>query len=348
MPSLLRATKVAAAAPNSRIIGGAGTGVPPVDVEPCPPLELDVDEEVELLVLELVELEVDELVLELVLDEVDTLPLDVEVELEVETLPLDVDTLPLEVDTFPLDVDTFPLDVEMLPLDVEVELPPLDVEVELPPEEVEVDPVELLVEEMTILPPEALLPPKKPPEKKPPPQPPPKPPEPPITTGTPPPPLATAIGGGGGGGTNIGGMIVRVVTVPGAGAAQATRRTVRRITRRSCAARRTCAGRFESLRTAGRAGGFSATWTAPPPTIAPPTVHAQSFAKAIRTDIPASRFWPVDEGPKFCPGTRQPAWPWTEQMQTGGAGASALTLSDPRIGVRHGLPSQSCTACRAG
>jgi hypothetical protein len=39
----LRATIAAAAPPNSRIIGGAGTGagVPPVDpVEPCPPLEL--------------------------------------------------------------------------------------------------------------------------------------------------------------------------------------------------------------------------------------------------------------------------------------------------------------------
>ena len=85
-----------------------------------------------------------------------------------------------------------------------------------------------------------------------------------------------------------GGMIVRVVTV-GAGAAQATRRTVRRTTRRG--AGRACAVRtFDCLTMAGRAGGFSATWTAPPPTIAPPAVQAQSFAKAIRTDISASRF----------------------------------------------------------
>ena len=50
LPSRLRATSVAAAAPNSRIIGGAGTWVPPVEPDE-PPLE----EELELL------LELDEL-----------------------------------------------------------------------------------------------------------------------------------------------------------------------------------------------------------------------------------------------------------------------------------------------
>ena len=53
MPSRLRATRVAAAAPNSRIIGGAGTWVPPVEVPPPeelpwldePRLELPQDEE---------------------------------------------------------------------------------------------------------------------------------------------------------------------------------------------------------------------------------------------------------------------------------------------------------------
>ena len=50
MPRRLRATRVAAAAPNSRIIGGAGTWVPPVEPDE-PPL----DEELELL------LELDEL-----------------------------------------------------------------------------------------------------------------------------------------------------------------------------------------------------------------------------------------------------------------------------------------------
>ena len=60
LPSRLRATRVAAAAPNSRIIGGAGTWVPPVEPDE-PPL----DEELELL-LELDEL-LDEEELELLL-----------------------------------------------------------------------------------------------------------------------------------------------------------------------------------------------------------------------------------------------------------------------------------------
>ena len=37
--SRLRATRLAAAAPNRRIIGGAGTGVPPVELEDEPPLD---------------------------------------------------------------------------------------------------------------------------------------------------------------------------------------------------------------------------------------------------------------------------------------------------------------------
>ncbi|HEX8402755.1 MAG TPA: hypothetical protein VF628_13755 [Allosphingosinicella sp.] len=44
------------------------------------------------------------------------------------------------------------------------------------------------------------------------------------------------------------------------------------------------------LTIAGRTGGFAATWIAPPPMIAPPTVHAQSFAKAILTDIVITLF----------------------------------------------------------
>ena len=61
LPSRLRATRVAAAAPNSRIIGGAGTWVPPVELDE-PPLD---DEELE------VELEE----LELLLDEEELEPL---------------------------------------------------------------------------------------------------------------------------------------------------------------------------------------------------------------------------------------------------------------------------------
>jgi hypothetical protein len=41
---------------------------------------------------------------------------------------------------------------------------------------------------------------------------------------------------------------------------------------------------------AGRSGAVSATWTAPPPMIAPPQVQAQSFAKAILTDISRTLF----------------------------------------------------------
>jgi hypothetical protein len=61
LPSRLRATRVAAAAPNRRIIGGAGTWVPPVELDE-PPLD---DEELEL--------ELDEL--ELLLDEEELEPL---------------------------------------------------------------------------------------------------------------------------------------------------------------------------------------------------------------------------------------------------------------------------------
>ena len=42
---------------------------------------------------------------------------------------------------------------------------------------------------------------------------------------------------------------------------------------------------FAWLTIVGRGGGFSATCTAPPPMTAPPQVQAQSFARAILTDI---------------------------------------------------------------
>jgi hypothetical protein len=44
------------------------------------------------------------------------------------------------------------------------------------------------------------------------------------------------------------------------------------------------------LTIAGRAGGFSAMWMAPPPIIAPPTVQAHNFAKANLTDISSTLF----------------------------------------------------------
>jgi hypothetical protein len=47
---------------------------------------------------------------------------------------------------------------------------------------------------------------------------------------------------------------------------------------------------FACLTIAGRSGAVSATWTAPPPMTAPPQVQAQSFAKAILTDISRTLF----------------------------------------------------------
>jgi hypothetical protein len=80
--------------------------------------------------------------------------------------------------------------------------------------------------------------------------------------------------------------MVRVVTRPG-GVAQVTRRTVRRTAERRCddARRVETVRAFACLTMAGRDGGFSTTCIALPPMIAPPQAHAQSCAKAIRTDI---------------------------------------------------------------
>lgn len=201
-------------------------------------------------------------------------PLEPELLLEAE---LALDALDaLEAEEPPLDVEVEPPEVEVEPPEVEVELPVL------PPVDVEVEPVDEL--EMTMLPPELELPPKKPPLKKPPPKP--KPPlEPPTMIGTPPPPVLATATGGGGGGANIGGMIVRVTVW--VGVAQEIRRTVRLTTRRwpDLTTRRTCVPAWAVRTICGRATGFSVTATAPPPMIAPPHVQAQSFAKAILTDI---------------------------------------------------------------
>ncbi len=361
-----------AAAPNSRIIGGAGTCTPldvEVEVEVDTPLEVALEFELLVEAEEALLVLLDVLVPPPKLDEeevVDTVPLDVEVEpplvddevepplVEDELPPVEVELPPVELEVEPPDVELPPVEVELPP--VEVELPPVEVEppeVELPPVEVEVDtplevetppvevetppvevetPLEVEVEPpdvdtvTTVLPP-VELPPKKLPEKKPLPKPKPGPLLPPMSkAGGPPVLLATATGGGGGGGTNIGGTMVRVVT-PAAGAGQATRRTVRRTTRRW--PRRTCAVRaFACLTIAGRAGGFSAMETAPPPMIAPPQVQAQSFAKAILTDITSIPSWPTEDGKWFGPksisrrGNRK-------QMQTMRLSASALTLKAP-------------------
>ena len=62
MPSRLRATRVAAAAPNRRIIGGAGTWVPPVELDE-PPLDDELELELDELLLLLDEEELEPLVL---------------------------------------------------------------------------------------------------------------------------------------------------------------------------------------------------------------------------------------------------------------------------------------------
>lgn len=313
LPSLRRATRVRAAAPNRSTIGGAGIGVPPVEVElDVAPLEVELDVELDVEAL----VEEAELLLELVLLDVLVPPpklLDEEV---VETLPLDVvdETPPVEVEVEPplvedelppveVEVET-PLEVETLPL--EVETPPVEVETPL---DVEVDPP-VLETVMSVRPPPE-LPPKKPPAKKPPEKPPLVP---PTTTGMAPPPLLAIAIGGGGGGANIGGMMVRVVTAPAvaAGAAQVTRRTVRLTTRRLELARRTVAGlALACLTTVGRGGGFSARETAPPPMIAPPQVHAQSFARAILTDITSILPGRPDDGK------------WRSQYPSGGVAISS-------------------------
>lgn len=92
------------------------------------------------------------------------------------------------------------------------------------------------------------------------------------------------------------------------GVSQATRRTVRRTSRRPECDLRVVArltvrrvvlralceeAVVRSTTVFARADEPSATWTALPPMIAPPQVQAQSFARAILTDITASLFQTV-------------------------------------------------------
>lgn len=193
----------------------------------------------------------------------DALLLDADDE-EDETSPL-LDTLPLLP---PLADDTLPL----LPPLADETLPPLD------------------VDEITMLPLDP--PPPKPPPKPPPNPPPPKkpPPLPPTTTGTPaPPPPIKPSPTGAGNGTGTGAWFATVTTV----GAQAVRVVV--TTRRRFGTWATCTGRRTTrlvILVYWVRLGVSATWTAPPPMIAPPHAHAHNLAKAIRTDISSlSRCW---------------------------------------------------------
>jgi hypothetical protein len=193
----------------------------------------------------------------------------------------DEETLPLDE----LVLETLPLEVLVLepPLEVEVLEPPLDVLVLDPPLEVEVEPP-LDVEETTMLPLDP--PPKKPPPKKPPPNPP-KPPLPPTTTGgEPPPTLMTGWGGRG-----IGAPCEVTVTTCGWQAVVFVVTTRLRTWR---------TGRFTACLITDRLtevralAWVSATWTAPPPIIAPPHAHAHNFAKAIRTDMIVFPVWTME------------------------------------------------------
>jgi hypothetical protein len=184
-----------------------------------------------------------------------------------------------------------PVLVEVEPPDVEVEPP--EVEVEPPEVEDEVEPPEVVVETTTLPPLDPPPPPKKPPKK-----PPPKPPRPPppITTGPPPPPPPVTSGCGGGGGTYCG-----TATIGTSGCSQQvvvlTIRRMRLVSRWGWAR---CTTRFTGLRGSCLtcltlrycvwAAGGSATWTAPPPTAAHPAAQADSFARAIRTDISVALF----------------------------------------------------------
>jgi hypothetical protein len=318
-----RANTAAAPAPNRISIGGAGTSWPPVlvvdpvlPVEPVLPVLDEVLDEVD----ELVLLEVDEDV-----DPVDppeVAPLDVEVEppellLEDDEPPEEEELLPelpwlelpwlelpwLELPPWqslpglqyggfppvlPPEEDDELDEEEELDEDDEEELdPPLLVEVEPPdvevePPDVEVEPPEVVVE-TTMLPPLEPPPPPKKPPKKPPPNPPSPPP--PITIGIPPPSATIGCGGGGG-------MYCGTATIAISGCSQ---HSVFLMTRRiflvsfgvSAFLTTRLTGFFTSLtlRYWVSAAGFSAMWTAPPPTTAAPAATADNFARAIRTDI---------------------------------------------------------------
>ena len=115
--SRLRATNAAAPAPNSNTIGGAGTGVPPLDVPP--PLEPDeVDDEVELEVDDEVD-DAPELVDEPPL-EADELPSSVKFAVALlnrTLLPTDAKSTPRTVPTVPV-VVLLPAIVTLLPVKV--------------------------------------------------------------------------------------------------------------------------------------------------------------------------------------------------------------------------------------
>lgn len=230
----------------------------------------------------------DVLVETLPLDDDDTLPL----------LPPDADEVLLVLETPPVLVDDPPDEVEdeVAPDDVELDEPPEppeDVELDEPPDppdDVEVDPPLVLDVEDTTIPPEP-PPPKNPPAKKPPPIPPP--PVPPTSTGPPPKPPPLTIGAmsapvkAGGRGTGAA-WLATVTTVGGHTVLVRVTTRVTTLCRTGRGAARLVMARFVIARLViSRFCADSATCTAPPPMTAPPQAQAQSFAKAIFTDMPS-------------------------------------------------------------
>jgi hypothetical protein len=90
----------------------------------------------------------------------------------------------------------------------------------------------------------------------------------------------------------------------------------------------------------GREGGFAATWTAPPPMIAPPHVHAHSFAKAIFTDISRTLFLVRCRPDNRCQSTGVGIGV-VRQMQRIPFSASALTTMKPRNASQRALSETS-------
>ncbi len=354
MARRLRATRVAAAAPNSRTIGGAGTGTPPLELDEEPPLEEAELAEEALDALEALEADDPKLLDPPVAPLLEALLAEDAEEALLAELP-ELPVLVLELSwggrcgrcgrsrrsgrSPPEALHELDLELALLAQLALLALDEPPVEVEVEPPEVEVEPPD--VETVIVVLPPVELPPTKLPLKKPAPKPLPKPEPPPITIGTPPLALlATATGGGGGAGMNIGGTMVRVVVTCGAGAAQATRRTVRRTTRRCLdRARRTGTVRaFAWLTRVGRGGGFSIAWTAPPPMIAPPQVQAQSFARAILTDMISILF--LAGLNKAAMQYSCAAWP-EHRCKSLRFAASALTFLCPETGVFWGVRATS-------
>ncbi|MFC7497668.1 hypothetical protein ACFQRC_00340 [Enterovirga sp. GCM10030262] len=82
---------------------------------------------------------------------------------------------------------------------------------------------------------------------------------------------------------------------------------------------------FAFLTSAGRVGGLSTAWTAPPPMIAPPQAQAANFAKAIFTDMTSTLFRAPAAAGKLTLINRKPRRAMETEMPKKRGRASALT-----------------------